>query len=114
MLLYRIDDSISKINDRSGDFGYMVDLLMDDYNNYFEASSYLQNRFDFSLQAIYSCLSKVNNYTNRLTAYRELSKFLGEIKKRAGLNMEIINDRNEMLSVREKPKIKSKKFIGLI
>jgi len=111
MLLYKIDEDIK--NDRTGDYIYMVNLVMDDYTNYFKASEYLQKRYDFCLQAIYSCLSKVNNLDNRLIAYRELSKFLDSLKKKTGLDMQIVS--KDKLYVKERPKGKVKRYrrVGL-
>ena len=108
MLVYRVHDE-NTIDDRSGDYSYMVNLVMEDYNNYFMASQYLQTRYDFCLQAIYSCLSKVNNLDNRLMAYRELAKFLDNLKKKTGLVMKIVS--KDKLYVKEKPKIKIKRNI---
>lgn len=115
MLIYKINDKKDTAIrlDGMNDYSYMLKLVMEDYNNYFRASTELQCRYDFALQSIYSCLSKVNNDDNRLNAYRELSKFLNEVRNKAGINMQII--KGEKLSVKEKPKIKMKKFMrGLI
>lgn len=108
MLVYKIGDASESIYN-IGDFNYMLELVMENYRNYFKASTYLQSRYDFSLQAIYSCLSEVNNKESRLEAYKELAKFLEEVKKRAGFDMQII--KGEKLSVKERPKIKMKKFM---
>lgn len=108
MLVYKVQDE-NTLNDRSGDYSYMFNLVMEDYSNYFKASDYLQTRYDFCLQAIYSCLSKVNNLDNRLMAYRELAKFLDNLKKKTGLVMKIVS--KEKLYVREIPKIKIKRSI---
>lgn len=120
MLLYKIDENISDVLDFSErltttktdnqfeDFGYMINMVSNDYTNYFKASYYLQCRYDFSLQAIYSCLSKVNNDENKTSAYKELSKFLNEIKTRSGIFMQIIHEK-ETLYVRERPKIKTRR-----
>lgn len=94
--------------DRSGDYKYMLNLVMDDYQNYFKASLYLQSKYSFCLQSIYSCLSKVNNIDNRTVAYKELSRFLEEVKKRTGLCMKIIREEDK-LYVKEKAKIKKLK-----
>lgn len=107
MLLYKIqDENIS--TDKSGVYSYMVNLVMEDYTNYFKASEYLQTRYDFCLQAIYSCLSKVNNLDNRLVGYKELSRFLEEIKKKTGLSMQIVS--KDKLYVKEKSKVKIKRY----
>lgn len=115
MLIYKINDKKNTTVriDGMNDFNYMLKLVMEEYTNYFKASIELQSKYEFALQAIYSCLSKVNNDDNRLNAYRELSKFLNEVKSKAGINMQIIKDRNT-LSVKERPKIKMKKRWGLI
>ena len=107
MLLYKIhNENVS--TDRSGDYIYMVNLVMEDYSNYFKASEYLQTRYDFCLQAIYSCLSKVNNLDNRLVGYKELAKFLEVLKKKTGLDMQIVS--KDKLYVKERPKIKVKRY----
>lgn len=107
MLLYKVNEETVSL-DRSGDYTYMVNLVMEDYTNYFKASEYLQTRYDFCLQAIYSCLSKVNNLDNRLVGYKELSRFLEEIKKKTGLSMQIVS--KDKLYVKEKPKVKIKRY----
>ncbi len=113
MIIYKIEDDIDDIlgtnkkQNLTNDFKYMTNLVSDDYQNYFKASEYLQSRYEFSLHAIDVCLSKVNNDTNRLMAYKELSKFLKEIRKRAGIDMEIVKSKTS-LYVKEKPKVKSK------
>lgn len=109
MLLYKIRMQEVDYN-KTGDYAYMINRVMDDYNNYFKASDYLKKRYDFCLQAIYSCLSKVNNDENRSNAYKELSAFLDNIKKINGINMKIINEENK-LSVKERPKIKAKRRV---
>lgn len=124
MLLYKIDENINDVlnfsekltatdNKETDDFKHMINLVTIDYTNYFKASIYLQSRYDFSLQAIYSCLSKVNNEPNKINAYKELSRFLVEIKNRAGIYMQIIQEKNT-LYVREKAKVKTKKMKRLI
>ena len=107
MLYYKIEDIDENIN-KSGDYNYMLNLVMEDYTNYNKASIYLQSRYDFCLQSIYSCLSKVNNMENKSNAYKELSRFLQQVKEKSGLYMEIINKKNK-LSVKEKPKMKIKR-----
>lgn len=107
MLVYKIEDAKESIYNID-DFNYMLELVMENYKNYFKASAYLQSRYDFSLQAIYSCLSEVNNKESRLEAYRELARFLDEVKKRAGFDMQII--KGEKLFVKEKPKVKMRGF----
>ena len=97
MMYYKLVESEL---DRSGDYKYMLNLVMDNYQNYFKASLYLQS--------IYSCLSKVNNIDNRTVAYKELSRFLEEVKKRTGLCMKIIREEDK-LYVKEKAKIKKLK-----
>lgn len=107
MLFYKIQDDSASC-DKTGDYTYMLNLVMEDYNNYFNASEYLQNRYEFCLQAIYSCLSVVNNMDNRLLAYRKLSKFLEEIKKKTGVDMIIIS--KDKLYVKERTKVKIKRY----
>ena len=81
-------------------YTHIMNLIMEDYSNYFKASSYLQTRYEVCLQAIYSCLSKANNSKSRISGYRELSKFLEEIKRKTGINMQIIS--KDKLYVKEK------------
>ena len=101
MLLYKIkDDNLESI--KQEDYSCIMDLIMEDYSNYFKASDYLQTRYEVCLQAIYSCLSKVNNSKSRSSGYKELSKFLEDIKKKTGINMQIIS--KDKLYVKEKPK----------
>lgn len=117
MLIYKIDDIVDptyEFNDKNerkdnvcNNFIYMINLVIQNYKNYFKASEYLQSRYDFSLQAIYSCLSKVNNDENKLNSCKELSKFLYEVRQRAGLNMQIVKEK-DTLYVKEKPKVKTK------
>ncbi len=107
MLKYKIDSTSINYN-RTGDYTYMINLVMKDYSTYFNASEYLQKRYDFCMQAIYSCLGRVNNLTNRKLAYMELANFLADIKKISGLNMQIVN--KEKLYVKEKPKVKVKRY----
>ena len=106
MLLYKINDDI--IGNKSGDYTYMMNLLKQDYSYYFKASEYLKNRYDFCIEAIYSCLSKVNHIENRKIAYEMLSQFLNEMKKINGINMQIID--NGQFYIKEKPKVKVKKY----
>ena len=103
MLLYKVN-----VENRAGDYTSMINLVKDDYKNYFKASEYLQNRYDFCIEAIYSCLSLVNHMENKKVAYEVLRNFLNEIKKVNGLEMEIV--KKEQLYVREKPKVKSKRY----
>lgn len=107
MLLYRISEE-TKIFNQSGDYHYMINLVMDDYKNYFKASSSLKCRYDFCIQAIYSCLSRINNLENKSDAYKELHKFLEEIRKENGLDMLIVY--KDRFYVREKPKVKIKRY----
>lgn len=119
MLIYKIDndedinsvltfgENLNRVSNKNEDFNYMIGLVIENYKNYFRASSYLQSRYDFSLQAIYSCLSKVNNDENRLNAYKELSKFLNDVKQRSGINMQIRKEKST-LYVKERPKVKTK------
>ena len=65
MLLYKISEKEKSFN-KSGDYSYMINLVMQDYNNYFKASCDLRARYDFCMQAIYSCLSRINNLENKL------------------------------------------------
>ena len=100
MLIFKVDEE----NDfnKSGDYSYMMNLIMEDYSNYFKASEYLQNRYEVCLQAIYSCLSKVNNEGKRLSGYKELSRFLENVKRISGIDMRIIS--KDKLYVKEKQK----------
>ncbi len=107
MLKYKIDTTDINYN-RTGDYVYMINLVTKDYTKYFNASEYLQKRYDFCMQAIYSCLSKVNNLSNRKNAYLELARFLEEIRRISGLNMQIVN--KEKFYVKEKPKVKIKRY----
>lgn len=101
MLLYKIKDD-NFVSNKQEDYTRVMNLIMEDYSNYFNASDYLQTRYEVCLQAIYSCLSKVNNLKNRSSGYRELSKFLEEIKKKTGINMQIVS--KDKLYVKEKAK----------
>ena len=100
MLLFKVEEE----NDfnKSGDYSYMMNLIMEDYSNYFKASEYLQNRYEVCLQAIYSCLSKVNNEDRKLSGYKELSRFLENIKRISGIDMRIIS--KDKLYVKERNK----------
>jgi hypothetical protein len=110
-IMYKIDgkpiDCI--LLDNYDDYSHMLSLVTKDYHYYFKASLRLQENYPFALQSIYSCLGTINNNENRTEAYRELSKFLSAIRDKANLNMEIIKARDNFY-VREKPKIKSKRF----
>ena len=88
--------------DKCSNYTYMMNLIMEDYSNYFNASEYLQSRYEICLQAIYSCLSQVNNYKSKSTGYDELSKFLNVINKKSGINMQIVS--KDKLYVKEKKK----------
>lgn len=101
MILYKIKDE-KNVSKKNEDYTYVMSLIMEDYSNYFKASPYLQTRYEVCLQAIYSCLSKANNSKNRASGYRELSRFLEEIKRKTGINMQIIS--KEKLYVKEKSK----------
>ena len=90
MLLYRVnDDNISYEN--SDNYSFMMNLIMKDYANYFKASEYLQTKYEICLQAIYSCLSQVNNYKSKSTGYDELSRFLNVVNKKSGIDMRIVS-----------------------
>ena len=108
MLIYKVGEEKESIFNM-GDFSYMLDLVMQNYRNYFKASEFLQSRYDFSLQAIYSCLSEVNNKENLRESYKELYNFLIEVKKRAGFEMQIVKNKNTLF-VKEKPKVKVKRY----
>lgn len=88
--------------EKSSNYEYIMNLIMEDYLNYFKASEYLQSRYEVCLHAIYSCLSKVNNSKKKSSAYKELSKFLDTINKKSGINMKIVF--KEKLYVKEKSK----------
>ena len=107
MLLYKIDEE-DKVGNMSGNYKHMINLIREDYRNFFKASEYLQNRYDFCLEAIYSCLSEVNHMSNKKIAYEVLKDFLNGIKKINGINMQIIN--NGQFYVKEKPKVKKYKL----
>jgi len=98
MLVKKIEDEITF--EKSSNYTYMINLIMEDYSNYFKASEYLQKRYEVCLQAIYSCLSQVNNYKSKSTGYDELSKFLNVINKKSGINMQIVS--KDKLYVKEK------------
>lgn len=101
MLKYKI--ASNSINtSMNSDYTYMINCVMRDYNAYFAASDYLQKRYDFCMQAIYSCLGKVNNLSDRKAAYLELSRFLEDLRKISGMDMEIVN--KEKLYVKAKVK----------
>lgn len=101
MLFYKIKDE--KTTSRNNeDYSHAMNLIMEDYSNYFKASPYLQTRYEVYLQAIYSCVSKVNNLGNRTSGYLELSRFLEEVKRITGINMQIIS--KDKLYVKEKSK----------
>lgn len=107
MLKYKISTADINTN-RTGDYTYMINCVMKDYTTYFNASEYLQNRYDFCIQAIYSCLGKVNNLSSRKNAYLELARFLEEVKRISGIDMQIIS--KEKFYVKEKPKVKVKRY----
>ena len=86
--------------EKNDNYSYMINLIMEDYSNYFKASEYLQGRYEICLQAIYSCLGQVNNYKSRTTGYDDLSKFLNVINKKSGINMQIVS--KDKLYVKEK------------
>ena len=88
MLIKKIEEIST---DKSNNYGYMMNLIMEDYSNYFKASEYLQTRYDVCLQAIYTCLSQVNNYKSKSTGIDELSKFLNVINKKSGIDMRIVS-----------------------
>lgn len=100
MLLHKIQEDISI--DKCSDYTYMMNLITEDYSNYFKASQYLQERYDICIQAIYSCLGQVNNYKSKSTGYDELSKFLNIINKKSGISMQIVS--KDKLYVKEKRK----------
>ena len=99
---------IEKMNeistDKSSNYGHMMGLIMEDYSNYFKASESLQTRYDVCIQAIYTCLSQVNNYKSKSTGYEELSKFLNVINKKTGIDMCIVA--KDKLYVKQKCKRK--------
>ena len=107
MLLYKISEE-SKTFNQSGDYYYMINRVMEDYRNFFKASSVLKCRYDFCIQAIYSCLSRINNLENKSYAYKELSKFLEEIRRETGFDMQIVC--KDKFYVKEKPKVKIKRY----
>ena len=88
MLIQKIDEIST---DKSNNYGYMMNLIMQDYSNYFKASEYLQTRYDVCLQAIYTCLSQVNNYKSKSTGIDELSRFLNVVNKKSGIDMRIVS-----------------------
>ena len=100
MLLYKIEEE--KSMDKSNNYAYMMNLIMEDYLNYFKASECLQTRYEIYLQAIYSCLSKVNNLGDKTSAYKEVSNFLERLNKITGINMQIVS--KDKLYVKEKKK----------
>ena len=99
MLIQKIDEIST---DKSSNYSYMMNLIMQDYSNYFKASEYLQTRYDVCLQAIYTCLSQVNNYKSKSTGIDELSKFLNVINKKSGIDMRIVS--KDKLYVKQKCK----------
>ena len=100
MLLHKTNEEIS--TEKSSNYTYMMNLIMEDYSNYYKASEYLQGRYEICLQAIYSCMSQVNSYKSKSTGYDELSKFLNVISKKSGINMKIVS--KDKLYVKEKKK----------
>ncbi len=100
MLLYKIKDE--SLVEKCDDYTRIMNLIMEDYTNYFKASEYLQGRYEVCLQAIYSCLGKVNNMDSRTLGYKELSNFLDTIKRKTGITMKIIS--KDKLYVKEKAK----------
>lgn len=88
MLIKKIEEIST---DKSNNYGYMMNLIMEDYSNYFKASEYLQTRYDVCLQAIYTCLSQVNNYKSKSTGIDELSRFLNVVNKKSGIDMRIVS-----------------------
>lgn len=111
--------NISKTNDspisntllnKYDNYPNMVSLVGEDYRYYFKASEQLQKYYPFVIHSIYSCLSRINNYDNTIEAYKELSDFLKAVKERSQLDMQIVRERDSF-SVKERPKIKMKKFM---
>ena len=99
MLIKKIEDETF---DKSSNYTYMINLIMEDYSNYFKASEYLQTRYDVCLQAIYTCLSQVNNYKSKSTGIDELSRFLNVVNKKSGIDMRIVS--KDKLYVKQKCK----------
>ena len=111
MLLYKIDEELEEkrkdVNlfdllypkeEKKENVDHFMNLVMHNYLTYY-----------YSLQAVYSCLSKVNNEENKSDAKMELSKFLYAVNEKAEMNLEVVKMGNK-LYVREKGRVKSKKY----
>ena len=123
MLLYKIDEELEekrkdvnlfdllypKEEEKKENVDHFMNLVMHNYLTYYDAPSNIQSRYDYSLQAVYSCLSKVNNEENKSDAKMELSKFLYAVNEKAEMNIEVVKMGNK-LYVREKGRVKSKKY----
>lgn len=122
MLLYKINEELEEkrkdVNlfdllypkeEKKENVDHFMNLVMHNYLTYYDAPSNIQSRYDFSLQAVYSCLSKVNNEENKSDAKMELSKFLYAVNEKAEMNLEVVKMGNK-LYVREKGRVKSKKY----
>lgn len=99
----RFSDSCNK--------AYMNELVTRDYMYYFKASDDIKKDYVFCMNAIYSCLSKVNNLGNLRIAVVEMQKFLNHIKKYSNIDMMVvISNKDNTIMVRERPKVKKLKF----
>ena len=76
----------------TSNYSYMINCVMRDYTAYFNASNELQSKYEFCMQAVYSCLGKVNNLSDRKAAYLELSNFLEDLRKISGMKMRIVSN----------------------
>ncbi len=107
-----VHEKLDKINDEQcNNFEYMSKKVNENYRYYMFASDNLKKDYSFSMQGIYSCLSKINTFEDKNTALRELSAFLLEVRTYSGLNMQPICTEKNTIGVieREKPKIKTRK-----
>lgn len=81
--------------------------ISQDYKRYYELSENEKNLYSVVIHAVYSCITKVNTYSNRKEAYKELSNFLRYIESVTGIIMIPKFDINMSLSFTRKDKKKT-------
>lgn len=86
---------------------YMMMMIPQNYKYYAQASPSLKSNYNFSIAAIYSCLSKVNNMENINNSFNELSMFLNYVKANSGISMKPAITSQNTLYVKDRVKIKS-------
>lgn len=100
MLIYKIDDDIDVSNHiaiKKEDINMYMNKVMTNYLSYYDAPNNIQKRYDFVIQAIYSCLSKINNeYNNINESRKELEKFLISIENISGIKMRVVVFNNNL------------------